>query len=109
MGLWYSGFVRKSINISEELHTRLKVYCARRGETVAGKISKILTEVLDKEDKLAQELLQRETVSEKKTIKESNEEIKNIEESVLGVPETVKDAREGLTKERGELNGGDYV
>lgn len=101
--------MRKSINIPEELHKRLKVYCASEGETVAGKITEILTEVLDKEDGLAGEILKRETVSEKKTIKESNQEIKNIEESVLMSPPTGVVNKEGLTKDRGELNGGDYV
>lgn len=88
----------KTVLIHKDLHARLKIYCYNKGETVAGKITKILTEVLDREDKLAKELLKRETVPVKKTLKESNEEITAAESFA-----------KGLTKERGELSGDDYV
>lgn len=115
----------KSINISEELHKRLKIHCAKQGETVAGKVEKILTEVLDREDELAKGLLVRDETPVKKTIKESNEEIKEIEKNYgtealvnlrhqESLEKKLKDVNlsesvSTLDKGRGELNGDDYI
>lgn len=88
----------KTILIPEELHTLIKVHCATHGETVAGKVAEILTEVFDIENKLAKNLIERDIPVEKKTLKESKEEIRGVEKNA-----------DTLTKERGKINSEDYI